>query len=316
MDRQATMPDQAEVRAPPATAPDAAPQLRFDPGTLAGRLGLSVPHEWWPSAPLLKSFEAAGFVLAQLPSPPVSVMTDPRQSARHAGAVREGIAGTGLDSVIHAPVSLLAGNRESDLAFEGLLAYAAEAGARQVVYHAHALVDEPSSQDRLLAETRSLARLAARAETLGVTIAIENLAPVFPGPERLSDTPMTLRGLANRIGSSHLGLCLDVGHAYIVADLKHTTLELLIEPVLDSVVLFHLHDNLGGRWDGASPAGLDPLRLDLHLPPGKGSLPWQRISPLLAAHRAPLVLEVHPPHRPQTEELLRSSGELLASLAG
>ena len=28
-----------------------------------GRLGLTVPHEWWPSAHLLKSFEAAGFAL-------------------------------------------------------------------------------------------------------------------------------------------------------------------------------------------------------------------------------------------------------------
>jgi sugar phosphate isomerase/epimerase len=313
MNREATMQERTAVPAP-RTEPPAAAKTP-DLGPLTGRLGLAVPHEWWPSTPLLKSFEAAGFALAQLPSPPASVLADPRQATSHAAAVGEAIAGTRLGAVIHAPVSLLAGTRESDLAFEGLLAYAADAGAEQVVYHAHALVDEPASQDRLLAETRSLARLAARAEAVGVTIAVENLAPVFPAPERLSDTPITLRSLVNRIGSDRVGLCLDIGHAHIVADLKHTTLERLIEPVLDSVTLFHVHDNLGGRWDRNPPVGLDPLRLDLHLPPGSGTLPWSRIAPLVAAHAAPVVLEVHPPHRPPTDELLRSSGELLASLA-
>jgi sugar phosphate isomerase/epimerase len=313
MKKDATLPDPTGIRAPRTEAPPAAPIP--DLGELTGRLGLSVPHEWWPSTPLLKSFEAAGFALAQLPSPPASVLADPRQATPHAAAVGEALAGTRLGAVIHAPVSLLAGTRQADRAFEGLLAYAADAGAEQVVYHAHALVDEPASEDRLLAETRSLARLAARAESLNLTIAVENLAPVFPGPERLSDTPITLRGLVNRIGSEHVGLCLDLGHAHVVADLKHTTLDRLIEPVLDSVTLFHVHDNLGGRWDRNPPVGLDPLRLDLHLPPGNGTLPWTRIAPVVAAHAAPVVLEVHPPHRPPTDELLRSSGELLASLS-
>ena len=59
---------------------------------------------------------------------------------------------------------------------------------------------------------------------------------------------MVLRGLANRIGSERLGICLDLGHAHIVAERRRTSLEALIEPVLDTVTLFHLHDNLGARW--------------------------------------------------------------------
>jgi hypothetical protein len=166
---------------------------------LDNRFGLAVPNEWWPSSPLLKSCEAAGFALVQIPSPPPSVLADARQLSRHATAVRAGV------------------------------------------------------------ETRSLARLAARAERLEVTIAIENLAPVHPGPERLSHTPLTLRSLAHRIGSPRLGLCLDLGHAHVVAELKHTRLERLVEPALD----------------------------------------------------APLLLEVHPPNRPQPDELFRSTAELL-----
>jgi sugar phosphate isomerase/epimerase len=125
-----------------------------------------------------------------------------------------------------------------------------------------------------------------RAEGLGVTIAIENLAPVYPGPERLSDTPLVLRALAHRIASPSVGLCLDVGHAHVVAGLKHTTLDRLIGPVVDSVVLFHVHDNLAARWDRSTPAGLDPLRLDLHRPPGRGNLPWASVAPTPAARDA------------------------------
>jgi sugar phosphate isomerase/epimerase len=278
---------------------------------LRERLGLGVPNEWWASAALLKSFEAAGFTLTQIPSPPPSVLSDGRQLSRHAKAVRAALDTTGLDPVVHAPGTLLAGAPRDDRAFEGLLGYAAEVGATHVVYHAHALPDHASTEDRLLAETRSLARLAGRAERLGVTIAIENLAPLYPRPERLSDTPLVLRALAHRIGSPRLGLCLDLGHAHVVAGLKNASIAHLVRPALDSVVLFHVHDNLGARWDRSTPADLDPLRLDLHLPPGRGTLPWAEIAPLLLEHRAPLLLEVHPPKGPHPDELFASTRELL-----
>ena len=200
-----------------------------------------------------------------------------------------------------------------DRAAEGLLAYAAQIGATHVVYHACDLPDAPESEDALLFEARSLAALSVRAERLGVTIAIENLAPVFPGPESLSASPMVLRGLANRIGSERVGICLDLGHAHIVAERRRTSLEALLEPVLDRVTLFHLHDNLGARWlKNGAESGIDPLRLDLHLPPGRGTLPWRRVAPALAAHGAPLMLEVHPPHRPRAEELYSTTRELLS----
>jgi sugar phosphate isomerase/epimerase len=206
------------------------------------------------------------------------------------------------------------GAGDGDRVAQGLLAYAARIGATHVVYHACDLPDAPDSEDALLFEARSLAALALRAERLGVTIAIENLAPVFPGPEPLSAVPMVLRGLVNRIGSERVGICLDLGHAHIVAERRRTSLEAVIEPVLDAVTLFHLHDNLGARWQpSGAESGVDPLRLDLHLPPGRGTLAWGRVAPALAAHRAPLMLEVHPPYRPSANELHASAAELVSS---
>jgi sugar phosphate isomerase/epimerase len=279
----------------------------------ADRLGLNVPNDWWAAPALLKSFEAASFARVQVHAPPPSVLSDSRQRMPHATALAAALATTGLVPVVHAPPDLRVGAREADRAVEGLLAYAADIGATHVVYHACALPDAPESEDALLFEARSLAALSLRAERLGVTIAVENLAPVFPGPEPLSASPMVLRGLVNRIGSERIGICLDVGHAHIVAELRRTTLEALIEPVLDTVTLFHAHDNLGARWQPVgTESGVDPLRLDLHLPPGRGTLPWERLAPRLAGHEAPLVLEVHPPYRPRAEELYHSFTELLA----
>lgn len=278
------------------------------------RIGLTVPEGWWSSPAMLKSLEAAGFGRVQVHAPPASVLSEPRQCTYHAAALHRALETTGLQSVIHAPAGMRAGDPDGDRAFEGLLSYAAEVAATHVVYHACAVPDAPESDRHLLFEARSLAALANRAERLEVTIAIENLAPVYPGPELLSASPLSLRGLAHRIGSERIGICLDLGHAHITSDLRRTSLERLIEPVLDAVVLFHAHDNFGARWRSTgAERGVDPLRLDLHLPPGRGTLPWSRIAPLIARPRAPIVLEIHPPYRPRAAEALTALERALAA---
>ncbi len=154
------------------------------------RLGISVPHEWWPSAPLLKSYEAAGFAWVQLHSPPESVLADPRACRRHAHALATSLSTTGLRAVIHAPGGLRLGSRAGNRAFEGLLAYAAEIGAEQVVYHGLAFAaDDPAAAGPLDRELRSLVVLARLAERLEVKVAVENLAPLYPGPETVSASP-------------------------------------------------------------------------------------------------------------------------------
>jgi sugar phosphate isomerase/epimerase len=282
------------------------------PATLEDRLGLNVPYEWWPAAPILKEIEAAGFGWVQVPSPPPAVLINPRLSSRHAAGLSEVLGTSGLHPILHGPGEVTAGNADGDRVIEGLLGYAAEIGAQRVVYHAANHPDEPASEDRLLAETRSLARLARHADRRGITIALENLAPVFPGPEALSFKPLLLRTMAKRISSPSVGLCLDLGHANVVAGLHGSDPIELIEPALDRTVLFHLHDNLGARRGREEAPELDPLRLDLHLAPGRGNVPWDRLAPLLAHRQAPLLLEVHPPHRPSPAHLFEAAVRELA----
>ena len=280
----------------------------------ADRIGLSIPYEWWPSRRVLEEIEDAAFRYVQIPAPPTAVLTDTRNCIRHARGVAGSLDATDLRSVIHAPGDLLAGEPVADRALAGTLSYAAECGAEQVIYHAQMVIEGRSAQDRLLAETRSLSVLVRTAERLGVILALENLAPVYPGPETVSANPLAVRALAKRLSSPAVGLCLDVGHANVIAGLRRTSLHRMIAPVLDMVTIFHVHDNLGARWRPADQRpDLDPLRLDLHLTPGEGTINWHQTGALLREHGAPMLLEVHPP-RGTAAELADAARESLLGM--
>lgn len=284
---------------------------------LSPRLGLNVPVGWWPVAPLAKGFEAAGFHWVQVHTPPREVLCKPRRAARHAGRLRAALDISRLALVLHAPDDLSAGSPEHDRALDGLIEYAAAARARYVVYHGvnFRIADGGHGAARTAARAeREVDSLRARLPQIvdaGFTLAIENLAPVWPGPPRLCYSPERVRELVGRLASSHVGMTFDVGHAHITADQLGGDLRPSLEAVVDDVVLFHLHDNLGARRAESVHRGLEPLRLDLHLAPGAGRVPWDLLAPALGGHPAPLLLEVHPPYRPEPLSLATVTTELL-----
>ncbi len=97
----------------------------------------------------------------------------------------------------------------------------------------------------------------------------------------------------------------------MVAGLAGCQLAELVEPVLDRVIVFGVHDNFGAAPGRSRSGGLEPLRLDLHMPPGAGTVPWAALAPTLAAHPAPLQLEIHPNLRPEPATLAILASELL-----
>jgi sugar phosphate isomerase/epimerase len=288
---------------------------------LGPRLGLNVHRDQWPTTSLLTSYEAAGFAWVQVHTPPRPMLADRERGRRHARALRAALAPCGLRLLLHGPDDLSAGTIEHDRAFDGLMDYAAEAGAELVVYHglSFPLAEGSSAQarlrERLAAEERSLRRFAARAQALGLTFAIENLAPVHPSPARVCHDPLAVRDLVRRLDSPAIGMLLDVGHAHLAASVRGESAERAVRAVLGDVVLFHVHDNLGARRHDLAAPGVDPLRLDLHLPPGAGCLPWDRLGPLLAGHTAPLMLEVERSHGAQPAALASDTAALLQRVA-
>lgn len=284
-------------------------------GAAAGhrRLGLNGPRGWWPTTPRLKSYEAAGFGYVQLWMPDRAALAQPEVIGVHATALWETLHLTSLRLMLHAPEDLCAGTPEHDLQLDGALSYAALTGAETIVCsRAQLPVDAGAVRERLCDERRSLRRALRRAETLGVRIAIQNTAPAYPGlPERVSDNPHGVHELVCSLDSDAAGLYLDIGHAHVVAGLAGCELAELVEPALDRVIVFGIHDNFGGAPGAPRSGGIEPLRLDLHMPPGAGTVPWAALAPMIAPHPAPLQLEVHPNLRPEPATLAILARELL-----
>ncbi len=287
-----------------------------DDRPLGGRLGLDVPRETWPTAPELKRLEACGYGWIQLHSPPIGMLADPVCVQRHADCLRAVLAPTSLQLALHAPDDLRLGDPLHQAAFAGLLDYAVAVGAAFVVCHAACLpIAEGAAadrvEDRLLAEERALRRFAGHAEETGVTIALENLAPVYPSAPLLSHAPLFVRDLVRRVDSPAVGMAFDLGHAHVTAQIAGVALVDVLAPACADVALFHVHDNLGLRRGPGTPPGIVPLRLDLHMAPGRGTLPWRSIAPLMRAHPAPLLMEVSAGQRPDPLRLATVSAELL-----
>jgi sugar phosphate isomerase/epimerase len=262
------------------------------------RLGLNVPRETWPTAPLLKGYEAAGFAWVQVHTPPLQILAEREPTRRHARALRAALDTTGLRLLVHGPDDLSVGTELHDRAFAGLLDYCAEAGAELVVYHgmnfrsAEDVLSARALAERLELEELALNRFASVAARGDVRICVENLAPVYPGPPRVCHDARAVAELVRRIDHPAVAMLFDAGHAHISAALRRTDVARLLDAVHDVVGLFHIHDNLGARRHDVQAPGVDPLRLDLHLPPGNGTLPWVRIADALRAHDAPLMLEI------------------------
>lgn len=292
---------------------------RAEPHDLARRLGLNVPREQWPTAAALADVVGGGFRWVQFHAPSGGVLLDPGSLRRHARALRTLLDPTGLRLVLHAPDALSAGTPQGDAIFAGLLEYAAEAGAELIAYHGLNFPDErgpraAAVRERALLEERSLAQHLQQAHTLGITVAIENLAPVFPGaPRRLCHDPLAVRDLVRRLDAPAAGMLLDVGHLHVTADAAGTDGARIAQSCAPDVVLFHVHDNFGARTrPHVAAPGVDPLRLDLHLAPGTGTFPWARLAPAIAGSDAPLLLEVHPQHRPSLGRLQGRTAALLS----
>ena len=284
------------------------------------RLGCNVHRDAWPTPAILAQYEAAGFEWVQVATPPRAMLAERRHGRRHARALRAGLDTTNLRLLLHAPDDLSAGTIEHDRAFDGLLDYAAVAGAGLIAYHGlnFADADGPAAarlRERAQLEERSLLPRLQRAHSLGVTVAIENLAPVYPGQRRLCHDPLAVRDLVRRLDVAGAGMLLDLGHLHITADATRSDPAALLAACAPDIVLFHAHDNLGSRR-GVDAPGVDPIKVDLHLPPGRGSLPWGRLAGAIAAHDAPVMLEIEPSVRPPLDVLAADSARLVGLAAG
>jgi sugar phosphate isomerase/epimerase len=112
------------------------------------------------------------------------------------------------------------------------------------------MASPPDSNARLAAH-RSVAEIAAVAAPLGVQVAVEVI------PNRLSAAGSLVRLVEDDLDLDRpsVGICLDLGHAFLMGDLADA-----IETVSGELLTTHVHDNRGTRDD--------------HLVPFDGTIDW------------------------------------------
>jgi sugar phosphate isomerase/epimerase len=109
----------------------------------------------------------------------------------------------------------------------------------------------PSGSNQRPAAARSLTEIAAAAAPLGVQVAVEVI------PNKLSAAAVLVRLVEEdlELDPTCVGICLDMGHAFLMGDLADA-----IETVSGELVTTHVHDNRG--------------RSDDHLVPFEGRIDW------------------------------------------
>jgi sugar phosphate isomerase/epimerase len=99
------------------------------------------------------------------------------------------------------------------------------------------------------AARKSIEALRETAERAGVQLALEVI------PNKLSSAEALVSFIENDLDGARVGICLDVGHAFMMGDLGDA-----IEACSGHLVTTHLHDNR--------------RKTDDHLTPGEGAIDW------------------------------------------
>lgn len=208
---------------------------------------------------------------------------------------------------------------------EASVRFAGEIGAKSVVCHAGQRTGvrdaRYSWKEQLGAERTALRQIGDIAGELGVIIVVENS---YPGPEILNGAsyayaawPSELAGQVAAVDHPAVGICLDVGHAAVASTffgfdyLKECA---VAAPLIHHV---HLHDNLSQPDFGGEPNPSERLAYglgDLHLPPGRGSIPLEELFHEVSFPQKPTCCVELPPSilqdAPEALATARKLGEL------
>ena len=198
------------------------------------------------------------------------------------------LLGTNLSYTVHAPLEadLMDLNRQ-ELQKEILISsvrFAGEIGASTVVCHAGRRIASRDARyrpkDQLSAERAALREIGDTAAELGVTVAVENYLPdqlVLRGEVYdYSTWPSDLAEQVSAVDHPAVGICLDVGHAALAASFFGFDYMKECAVAAPLVRHVHLHDNLSKTCESVDSLDYGDHVYgvgDLHLPPGRGSIP-------------------------------------------
>jgi sugar phosphate isomerase/epimerase len=289
---------------------------------------------------------AVGFAAAEFNTYIGTVIRSGQVVPAELARVRQILARYPLHYTLHAPVNLRL-TRHPELAaqvLESCLLMAAGLGVEVVVYHsaqialhdpAVGLAPLPTAEELRASwqeETIALRHFARRAAELGLLLAVENRDPHRWEVAALSRHGRPASELATyhqgmrldlicqqiaEIGSPYLGLCLDVGHAFLAQPYWQDTDYLTaIRRCAPWVMHLHFHDNFG-RLDDLSediPNRRVFGEADNHMPPGWGRIPLGKTLAILAeaGYAGWVIVELEEYYEDYWEEALANTRALCA----
>ena len=202
------------------------------------------------------------------------------------------------------------------------LRFAHAIGAEVVVCHAGQRVAARDfrhcMRDQLIDERSALRWAGDLAEDLGLAIAVENYYPELPilrgEVYDYSVWPSELAEQIHKVRHPAVGICLDVGHAALAAGVfgfDYIEECAALAPLVRHV---HLHDNLQrtNLTDGPAVSEHTVYGLgDLHLPPGRGTIPLGDLFRRMNFPESPsCCVELSPENFSQVPEALQAAREL------
>lgn len=313
-------------------------------------IGINADHEYVDGQTsvlegLLQKYKACGFDAVEISVPGLNAIRGGVLIESEARRVRDILAAHGLNVTLHCPNNLsLIRNERHHQVMDAVLGLAAVLGARRVVYHSaqialHApyrhlapLPSEDELREMWERETEALIAVGRRAADMGVILAVENRDPHQweisalgmygkPAAELAHyHQGMRLDLLVRQMEAVNLpnvGICLDVGHAFLAApywpDPDYLAAIRVCAPWVKHL---HFHDNFGVTDDMNESLG-DRLvfgEADNHMPPGWGRIPLAAVLDILKAvgYDGLLVVELRPRYLPYLEEVIAETRRLIA----
>jgi len=256
----------------------------------------------------LAYFEKIGFDYVEIPVHGVDGVINGELNLENVKRVKEALRKYNLKATAHAPDPLNLRKDNFDLqkeVFQSSIEFASKLEAKVLVYH-NGNFEGRKQEDELqnLAserEIRALRTLGEFADKRGVEICLEN------GALSIEELVTIVR----KVNRENVGITYDFGHAFLYYSCYGGEKEFLrsIKEALPYLKHIHIHDNFG-RANITSQDAPYINRLpfgegDLHMPPGMGTIPYEKIFPLIREYKGIAMAEIDPRYEPFYGEVLK-----------
>jgi len=188
-------------------------------------------------------------------------------------------------------------------------------GATALVHHAGLLPPVSAAQraDLLAIERGALAEIAPAAAEAGVVLCVETL---FGRIEQWTASPAELAEQIRAIDHPNIRACIDFSHSYLNASERGFDALEELATLAPLTRHLHIHDSFAlARSFRPYNRGEEILfgLGDLHLPPGRGALPWQALARLPYAGPTLANLELTSRHRDQVAAAIAWTRDWIAA---